>query len=219
VNPKGIPFQFFLLLALCAGSGLRAQTVNLGDSLRHHLSGKPGLVLKTDGRSSFITGAPARIYGVKAGVSFNGRVSLGIGYNWLGKGIQREVDIRNEGITSADLRYHALAPFFEYIFYRRNQIVVSVPVQLGFGFSSLRYTDSSGQVNTVNRGFMLVYEPAMTVEHTFLTYFALGAGVGYRLVLFGNKAIDDRFNSPIYLIRFKVDFKALYEDFGGKERD
>lgn len=219
LNPKCFLVTVFLVLSQAVCTVLLSQTVNLGDSLRYFLKAKPGLVLKSDGRSSFVTGAPARIYGIKAGLSFSDRVSFGIGYNWLGKGIRREVADAENRLTMADLRYHSFAPYFEYVFYRKNQIAVSVPAQIGFGFSSLRYRNEEGASISVKRGFMVVYEPAMTIEHAFLKYFALGGGVGYRLVLLGNRAIDDRFTSPIYLIRFKVDFKALYRDLSEGSRD
>jgi hypothetical protein len=176
-------------------------------------------MIKTDGRYSFVTGSPARVYGIKAGLSFNSRVYIGLSYNWLGKGVRRELPLSSNETVVADLRYSSVAPFFEFIFYRKNHISVSVPTQLGFGYIAHRYNSSNGDVIVANRGFVLMYEPAMTIEHTFLKYFALGAGIGYRLVLIGNKAVEDRLNSPTYLIRFKLDFKALYGDIRGKDRD
>jgi hypothetical protein len=57
----------------------------------------------------------------------------------------------------------------------------------------------------------------MTIEHRFLKYFAAGGGVGFRLMLKNNTALDERFSAPIYLLRFRILFEELYRDFSKAE--
>lgn len=207
-----------LLFILALGS--KAQPVNLGDSLRHYMEQENKLLLRLDTRNSFITGRSAQIRGVKAGVSFGDRLSFGIGYNWLKKGFYQDyvLDPRTALDTvSSRLHFHFLSPFAEYVFYDRKGFSVAIPVQIGFGTSWLSYDDLAGNKSKTDKKFVMLYEPAMTVEQRFLKYFAAGFGVGYRLMLKNNKEVDARFSSPIYLVRLRLIFSELYKDFYREE--
>jgi len=210
--------RFFLvgIILSMLSYGLKAQPVNLGDSLRHYLDQESKIMLRLDTRNSFITGRSARIRGIKAGVSYGDRLSFGIGYNWLKKGFDQDyvLDPRTAIDTvSSRLHFHFLSPFAEYVFYDRKGFSVAIPVQIGFGTSWLSYNDLAGNKAKTSRKFVMLYEPAMTIEQRFLKYFAAGFGIGYRLMLKNNSEVDARFSSPIYLIRLRLVFSELYKDF------
>lgn len=194
---------------------LMAQKINLGDSLSYYFRMKPTPALRIDTRNSFVTGRNVRIYGLKAGFNFGNRIAVGLGYNWLANGQDRIYQpIDNGPSYDAELRFSFISPFIDYIFYQKKALAMSIPVQMGFGYSQLVYRDMEGNKVKAEKGFVVLYEPAMTVEHRFLRYFAAGAGVGFRLMLKNNSGLDERFSAPIYLLRLRVLFDELNKDFG-----
>ena len=158
---------------------------------------------RLEARTSFITGQPVQIRGLQAGANFGNRVILGVGYHWLQS---RLTSVNDEG-EQQRLLFRFAAPFFEYSFLYKKRWVVSIPLRIGIGGSSVE-----SEVGNVDRGGVFLYEPAMSIEYQFLKYFGIGVGAGYRLMLVNNKAIDQNFNSPVYLFKFRVQFGKLYSD-------
>lgn len=173
-----------------------AQPAALGDSLRFAFSQEPKLMGRLEARTSFITGNPVQVRGLQVGVNFGNRVAVGIGYHWLQPEDEQE-----------RLLFRYVAPFFEYSFLHKKRWLVSIPLRIGIGGSS-EETESG----KIDRGGVFLYEPAMTIEYQFLKYFGIGVGAGYRLMLVNNKAIDQKFNSPVYLFKFKVQLGKIYAD-------
>jgi len=200
---------FFFLFLLLVGSTFEgyAQSVNLSDSLKNVFTKKPTLTGKLDSRNSFITGKSAQIRGVKVGVSFGNRMILGLGYNWLNTDFLESVQT-NEGSVKADIRFQYLAPFVEYVFYKKNNWQADIPVQIGFGRSFLTY-EKYGARYVVERNNIVLYEPSMIVEYQVLGIFGIGGGVGYRLMLKNNREIDQQFTSPMYILRFRILFDGV----------
>ena len=208
--------KLFILIGFLAFSleGI-AQPVNLGDSLKHYLDQERRLVLRLDTRNSFITGRAAQIRGVKAAFSYGDRLSIGIGYNWLRKDFNQDLVVEEEGVSkiyNAELHFAFVSPFAEYVFYDRKGFSVALPVQIGLGNSWLSYSDANGNKERTARQFVLLYEPAMTIEQRVLKYFAVGCGFGYRLMLRNNQSVDANFTSPIYLIRLRILFLEIYNN-------
>lgn len=197
---------------------LNAQKINLGDSLAYYFKMPPVPALRIDTRNSFVTGRNVRIYGLKAGFNFGNRIVVGLGYNWLANGQDRVYSPIEDGpLYDAELRFSFISPFIDYIFYQKKAVAMSIPVQIGFGYSQLVYRDIDGNKIKAEKDFVVLYEPAMTIEHRFLRYFAAGAGVGFRLMLKNNPGLDERFSAPIYLVRLRVLFDELYKDFGAAD--
>jgi hypothetical protein len=216
-------FLFFfryslVVITVVSNTDLHAQKINLSDSLAFYFKMPAVPALKLDTRNSFITGSNVRIYGVKAGLIFGKRISVGIGYNWLGSKEERKfVEEGTNTSYDAKLRFSFVSPYIEYVFYQKRALSMSIPVQIGFGYSKLHYYDGDGNLQVVSKQFVAMYEPAMTIEHRFLKYFAAGGGVGFRLMLKNNTALDERFSAPIYLLRFRILFEELYRDFSKAE--
>jgi hypothetical protein len=195
-----------------------AQPVNLGDSLKYHLDQDSRFIIRLDTRNSFITGRSAQIRGVKAGLCYGDRFTFGIGYNWLKKGFDQNLVLNTElGMDTINSRLHFsfVSPFVEYVFYVKNGFSVALPVQIGLGASWLSYRDDSDNRARTNREFVMLYEPAMTIEQRFLKYFSAGFGFGYRLMLKNNSEVDAQFTSAIYLIRLRILFSEIYKNLSG----
>jgi hypothetical protein len=174
------------------------------DSIQASLKHKPKIYFNYGTKNSFITNQYAQVQDIKAGVTFNKQFTLAFGYNWLNSNFETTL---NDDIN-AKLKMRYFSPYAEYSFLEHNNIEVTIPVQLGFGWSfyqddnKLRYKQS----------FIVTYEPAMTATYRFLKYFGAGAGIGYRLMLIGNNSIHENFNSPIYLLKAKLFFGDIYRD-------
>ncbi len=200
-----------LLLLLCCSGGARAQLI---DSIGLFLQEPPRFSIGLDTRGSFISNQNVRLLGVKIGLEHAGRVKYGIGYNFLGTKVESESQVLEEGrerTVTTRLRLGYFTPFFSYAFYQRGNWEVSIPVQFGLGSGSLVYDDLSGERRTLRRAFVFLYEPAMTVQYRFLKYFAVGGGIGFRLVA-TSADLNERFSAPIYLFGLKVYFGDLYRD-------
>ena len=200
-----------LLTSLCG----RAQLV---DSIGMFLQERPRFAAGLDTRGSFISNQNVRLLGVKAGLEHAGRVKYGIGYSFLRTPVEGEAVVIEEGAertVTTKLRLGYFTPYFSYTFYQRGPWEMSIPVQIGLGSGSQVYDDLSGERRTLARSFVFLYEPAMTVQYRFLRYFAVGGGMGFRLV-FTPADLDENFNAPIYLFGVKVYFGDLYRDLRGE---
>jgi hypothetical protein len=195
------------LIFLCIRFGAQAQPVNLADSLRNVFKEKAKFTAKLDSRNSFITGKSAQIRGVKAGISFGNRFMMGIGYNWLGTEINETIETIH-GTKLAEIRFAYVAPFIEYVFYKKNNWQADIPVQIGFGRSLYQY-EHFGAKQITARDNVVLYEPSMIVEYQVLGLFGFGGGIGYRLMLKGNRELEQQFTSPMYVIRFRVLFDGV----------
>ena len=68
----------------------------------------------------------------------------------------------------------------------------------------------------LNQKFVITYEPAITFQYRFLKYFGAGLGVGYRLMLKPNPQIEEKFTSPVYILKTKIYFQDIWQDIKGK---
>lgn len=193
-----------LALSLAAG----AQQISLVDSLRAAFKAEPKLTGKLDGRISLLSGSPARVQGVKLGLSFMKRVEVGLSYNWLASD---NYSLKtSEDAQLIKLRY--FAPYIQYRYTYRNRWRISIPVQIGIGRSFLVQDPERPRQTKSARGWVMMYEPAMHVDYLFLKYFNVGVGVGLRLMLVNNTSIDERFTAPTAAFHLGVDIGQLWAD-------
>lgn len=187
----------------------------LKDSIAQHLNVKPKFSARFDSRNSFIASQRARIFGVKIGWEYNDAIKLGIGFNRLNTKISKPKYFINNETLAVDtlesvLKFEYLSPFFEYVFFKTKRWEHAIPVQIGIGNSRYEYIDKKGIVHYENYRPIILYEPAMTTQFKIFPWIGLGAGVGYRLILVGNRQINENLNSPIYILRVKVFLGDLY---------
>jgi hypothetical protein len=204
----------WLIIILVCGlttDSLHGQTINLSDSLRAVFRQRITPSFKFDTRNSFITGNTAKVYGIKAGINFGKRFSVGVGYNFIGTELQESI-ILNDKEVRADIQMNYIAPFVEYSFYQRGPWELSSPIQLGVGNSFLRVNDEQGS-RVINRDKVVLYEPGMAFEFKILNLIGVGAGFGYRIMLKNNRGIEQQFTSPVYALRARLIFDELYKRY------
>lgn len=202
---------FPLLYFISIGLGACAQTFNLSDSLRNVFKERISPTFGFDTRNSFITGSTAKIYSVKAGITFGTRLSIGLGYNFIGTELKEEF-IHEGQWTRADICMNYVAPFVQYSFYQRGPWEVSTPIQLGIGNSFLREVSESG-TRVLNKSRVLLYEPGMAFEFKIFKLLGVGAGVGYRIMLKNNRGIQQQFTSPVYALRCRLIIGEVYSRY------
>ena len=178
----------------------------LFDSIRTSLEYKPKFLVKFDTRNSFISNQYAKIHGIKVGLSFNKTTNIGIGYHWMPK---RSIEPDPQNLNKIDLKFGYAIAFFEYNFYKSKRWSAEIPVQIGLG--KAQYIDADFGITKAS-SWIIIYEPAMTIEYKFLRYFGLGGGVGFRLAIKSNQQIKESFTAPEYILRFKIYFGDIYKE-------
>lgn len=197
-----------LVVAIMCVIGIQAQ--HFEEELRLALKEEPKFEFKLDSRNAFISNTGVRVLGFKLGLNFDDKLSFGLGYNQLWSKPKNQLFI--EGVNyNAEVNYYYFSPYVEYTFYRDEKWEFSIPVQFGLGESWYEF-ERNGNKLSRSRNFVVSYEPAITVQYTFLKYFGLGAGVGYRLMIVPNQSIEEQFTSPVYIFKFKIFFQEIYHD-------
>lgn len=178
----------------------------LFDSIRTSFDYKPKFLVKFDTRNSFISNQYAKIHGIKVGLSFNKTTNVGVGYHWMPK---RSIapDLNNS--NKIDLKFGYGVAFFDYNFYKSKHWSGEIPVQIGVG--KAQYTDADLAITKAS-SWIIIYEPAMTIEYKFMRYFGLGGGVGFRLAIKSNQQIKESFTAPEYILRVKIYFGDIYKE-------
>ncbi len=185
-----------------------AQTINLSDSLYQVLRHSPVPTAKFETHNSFITGNSAKVYSLKAGLSFRKTLTIGIGYNWIGTDLKESIRVA-DAIFVGDIKLRYVAPFIEYSFYKKGPWEATVPVQLGFGRSFIQYQSRTDK-EQIRSGRVVLYEPSMTIEYKIFNLVGVGGGFGYRIMLKNNKEINQQFTSPVYVLRIRLIFDEIY---------
>ena len=203
-NPYLRTMRIFFVILFCAAEiTLLAQPVNLQDSFKGVFEGKPKATAKWDTWGTFIGGRTFNTQAFKVGAEFNEALVLGVGYNWLSNGVYKNVDVAGGTQHCAfELRY--FGPYAELDFFKSGHWKGTLPVQLGFGKSFLKYYDADGNRAKLNEGHVILYEPAMSFSYDIANLFEVGAGFGYRIMLKNNNYIDQRLTSPNFVVRLSL---------------
>ena len=200
---------FFLLLLFCLlNSSLRSQPPSLSDSIIWALDQPATWQVKLQTQNTFITGKPIRTFGLKLGRNHSDRLAYGGGVHFMARGIESVVRNDTGFLGTADVRMLYGSAYFEYAFHHEEDWRIILPVQLGAGMSWLQ--NQTGENS--NRGVVLLYEPSMAIEYSFLDYFAIGGQIGLRLMLINNRDIDKQFTAPTWGLRFRVKLGKLRRD-------
>ena len=181
--------------------------------LKDAIHARPRIEARFDSRTSFINQTGVRVSGFKLGVQFDNKLSFGLGYNYLGSKLRRYIEAEGTSYF-VRLRFNVISPYLEYIFYRDKRWELSIPVQFGFGESFYSNENDIGP-NRFEEGFVMTYEPAITFQYRFLSYFGAGMGVGYRLMVVPNRGIEENFTSPVYIFKVKLYFQDILSDIKG----
>jgi hypothetical protein len=194
------------------------------DTIRYCLQQKPQPFIKFDGRNSFIENSRAKIFGVKAGVSFGKRLHFGLGYNQLipptssfDKIVYFPDSYGSMFPVIKRLRMYYLSVHAEYVFYQTKHWELSMPLQLGIGKSYYTYS-IFGSKQRSDEAFNFIYEPAVSIEYKIVKWFGVGADVGYRFMLTSDKQLNTNFTSPTYAFKLLIYYSEIFKSLFPKSK-
>jgi len=204
---------FCFIICLSGTSSLSAQGFThpseIGDAFNSHDS---KIVVGLDSRRSFIGRTDVNIWGVRAGLDFQGKVRLGAGAYFLRTPLPRQFIIDRPGIPtdtiSSELRFSYLSLFIEPVVFSSKRWEMDTPFHLGIGDNHYPQAPKNGGGT---RKTVLLTELSVTGTYKILPWIGVGGGVGYRLALKGNKSNLDNFNAPIYQIGLRFFAGYIYK--------
>jgi hypothetical protein len=201
----------FMLLGMFGSMTLTAQYLDsLGDVMR----GKANIDLRLESRWSFVNNELITISGVRIGAAFEKKLRLGGGLSWLKTPYsQTELTVNENGQSILKTTYFKLAYLAAYadvVFYKTKRWQLSVPLQIGAGFTWRQEVPQYQLNNMDSKRFLFLYEPGITVQFKLTRWFGLGSDVAYRFTLKNNKKISEQLSSPTYSFKIMFWLDQLY---------
>ena len=222
MNKRFFLKHIIVLLFQVIVTGAYAQS-HFMDSIYHALGAKPTGELRIDGRNSFLTGAKTPISGLKAGLDFDSKFIIGIGWQWIRDNRKPEsynsvISISDTLIRKTKLNYLAL--YAEYTFYKTKHWQFSVMPQIGMGSTYYSYEHSNNELlNTqTKKSPVFIYEPMMSGNYRITKYFGLGADLGWRFTIKNRRIVKDFLTSPIYSFHFDIYWWTIYKSIFRKNK-
>ena len=193
------------------------------DTIKYCLKQKPTLFAKVDSRNSFISNSRAKILGIKLGLNYNNRMHIGIGYHQLSppaNDFNKQVYYGNalglRDSVTARLRLYYISVYVEYIFYQTKHWSLGMPLQLGIGKTYYKY-ELYGQKTQVDETLNFIYEPAVSINYKFVKWFGVGADIGFRFMVAGDRKLN-QFNSPTYAFKILINYSEIYRSLFSKNK-
>ena len=201
--------RIFLLILFLTPLFLQAQLV---EDIKESFKVKPKVLATLGSRDAIVSNTHARMRHVLLGANYNNVSRIGLTFNWQSKGIVSEhwIDVNTK--TEKQLKTFYIAPYFEYTFFQTERFEATIPVQIGFGHSYYQYLTLAEEKVNFNKGFNVLYEPAMTATYKPIKYIGLGGGIGYRVPLIKNKNIQEKLFAPYLMWWVKIYFGTIYKD-------
>ena len=195
---------------------LAFSTISLAAASQPRENKKVKFLAKVESRNSFVQTHHATFLGVRAGFEFKFPIRCGIGYYWmltnLDSKFYKPSDYGQTDPTAQPKLRYAIG-YIDYSFYEEDDWTLSVPVQIGVGESFYRSSESNRFAN----GLVVPMEAGIAVEYLFTRWVGFGVGLGYRVMLKGNKQVKENFNSPYYQIRLNILFTEIFRGLKKKK--
>ncbi len=201
---KIIIVLFFVVNAF----SLHAQLV---DSISHSFTHKPSFYWNYGTNYSFISTQFAGVMNIKLGADFNSTTKIGAGFNWINKGMDKQTAVTGYFHSQLYMRY--VSVFFEYTYFKTYHWEASIPAQVGLGNMNYIHITSNGLTQKTDNRWFVLYEPLTTIQYRFLRYFAVGGGIGFRIVLPNKPTPEDHFTSVLFVVKSKFYFTDAFRDF------
>lgn len=178
---------------------------------------KPKLDVKLDNRFSFIRDGDVKTIGIKVGLSFRRKFKLGLGINQMLLPVESSIINNSDTAIPVNLEYFYFSPYLEYVYYSSRRWEFSLATQIGLGGASYQYKDENGKKIKLKESTIISYEPALLIDYKIIRWIGIGTGIGYRLVLYKQPIIKEKFSSPEYVIKLKIYLGEIVRTITGKE--
>jgi hypothetical protein len=208
-----------LLLALWPAASLAAGTEAYPDSSRTSQAHRR-IVFQLDQRFSQLQRQLIGINGVKLGVEWRNRLRTGVGLYVLSSGLRANAPqpFPLPAGTTNRVRFRYATLYGEYVLIGTPRWELSTPVQVGWGRYHIRYDYPDGNTYRTPRRNLGLIEPAVTGHMRIFQWVGLGAGVGYRQVLFTPDKLENDLSGIIFSGRLKLFLGDLYKVAHGRQR-
>ncbi|MDA3819847.1 MAG: hypothetical protein PF590_05240 [Candidatus Delongbacteria bacterium] len=213
-NSINIPCLVLSMCFLLVGINFYASAQIVEEDISAAVLKPPDPFIRFDSKNSFISNNGVKIWGLNLGLNYSDTFKYGFGLYGLSTPLKRDFYEMHNGIRDtihSELNYTYLALFGEYVFYQTKHWEGSLPIQIGVGGTSF-----SGNANdstyVYHPKLVMHYEATLTGHYRFLRYFAVGGGIGYRIMLIDNKPLDLQLTSPIYILKLKFFIGDVYRD-------
>ncbi|MEM6271128.1 MAG: hypothetical protein AAF998_16945 [Bacteroidota bacterium] len=197
------------------GMGISAQGLTRPKELPAAFRSTPKVLVGFDSKRSFIDNRDVRIFGVRAGLEFDRKVGVGFGIYFLRSPFVRNFIEPADGggvdTIRSNLRFGYVSAWFEYMIYASRRWEVSVPLTLGFGEAEF----SGFEERTYTQ--ILLLEASLEAQYKIFPWLGLGAGVGYRQPITGERSIRTIIDAPIYRFGIRVFLGYFWNLITGKE--
>ena len=223
--------RFLLILSLFISTVSSAQ---LYDSLHSYLNAKPSITGDFGSVQTFFYGFKAPITYVDVGLSFSGRIRLGLGYSWLkvpkanGNLIEGQMPFYMNkyfsnplGYTdtvNAKLYFGYFVSFIEYVFYKSKHWEFSVPLRVGMGNVSYKYS-YEGKDQVSDKYLVFIYRPSVSFDYRLNRWIGFNTEIGYKFTFTGQRSIRKNFSSPIYNLGFFIYYSEIYKIIKNKHKN
>lgn len=175
-------------------------------------------VFNFDNRNSFIIGYKVKFTGIKIGLG-NSKHRFGLGFYNTRQPVMR-IDDRYDDPKATDttlFTYGYSSLYYERILLQTKRWELSSPFHLNFGDLKASYIDTAG--NGVPFFAQKVNSLTFSLKAHFKIWrwFGLGTGVGYNVILNGDKRAKNALNAPFYSYGIKIFLGELWKLTFNKE--
>lgn len=177
-------------------------------------------VFQVDQRFSLLNGKVVGINGLKGGIEWNGRLRAGLGVYLLSGGVPTDGPLPPDlpPGTRDELRFRYVVGYGEYVLIGNPRWEVSVPLQVGMGNFYSRYQLPDGAVRRSPKDLIYILEPSVASHYRLFQWLGLGAGTGYRQMMFIDDKLEDELSGVIFYGRVKLFLGDLYKIARGRQK-
>ncbi|WP_157547503.1 hypothetical protein [Hymenobacter sp. DG25A] len=177
------------------------------------------LVFQFDQRFSLLNQKVVGINGLKLGVEWRGRLRTGLGFYMLSGGVPTRAPLppTMPAGTRDELRFRYGVAYAEYVLIGTPRWELSTPTQLGVGRYYARYQQPDGQVTRTPKRNIFIVEPSVAGHVRVFRWVGLGAGVGYRQMMFIDDELENELSGLIFFGRAKLFLGDFYKIVRGRQ--
>ncbi|WP_324677043.1 hypothetical protein [Hymenobacter sp. GOD-10R] len=206
--------------SVAAQTALPAESFSLRPDSTYVRARHRRLVAQFDQRFSPLNGKLVGINGVKLGLEWRGRLRTGLGVYLLSGGVPTNPSgpVIFPAATSTELRFRYVVAYGEYVLIGTPRWELSTPTQIGFGKVFGRYYLPDGSRQQSPTDHIWLIEPSIVGHMRVFRWVGVGAGAGYRQMLFQNSNQERELSGFILIGRVKLFLGDLYKIARGRER-
>jgi hypothetical protein len=181
------------------------------DSIKLALKTKPKVFAGLQNRNTFVNAQTIQLWGLVGGLDYDKKVKLYTGiYSFKS---DKAILLKNNLEFSQDSVYRSLSTSnlgvgMEYIYYTKNRLSFSVPLQVGLG--TLNHTYTAIGLHQRDKFFIIPLEFGVNSYLSILKYVRLKGGLGYRLIIAQSTAA--KYSAPYYSLGLSVAVGQIYKD-------